>query len=177
MIPPQASLHTLKLHHPARLRRERRWEHVGQGYEHPCPWLGLPLQSATKPQQCHLQRKEGDTQLELSRPPLHSPQALQVPSCGSRGTGGDRGVFGGHTRLQFVVWGLFVADALPLFVQSKGRCNVCVTVTSATSRALHLGWTWAAGQPLLLWGDLLPSPATSGAGLQSSLAAPVPRST
>lgn len=85
---PQASLHTLELHHPARLRRDRRWEHVGQGYQHPFPWLLLPLQSASKPQQCHLQRKEGDTQLE---PPLHSPEALQVLSCGSHGTGGHRG--------------------------------------------------------------------------------------
>ena len=58
---PQPSLHTLKLDSPAGLRRQRRWQHVGQSYEQSFTWGLLPLQSPCKTQHRHLQRRAGET--------------------------------------------------------------------------------------------------------------------
>lgn len=176
MIPPQASLHTLELCHPARLRRERRWEHVGQGYEHPCPWLDLPLQSASKPQQCHLQRKEGDTQLELSRSPLHSPQPLQEWLTWHRG---DTGLFGGHRGCSLLFGVCLLLMLCPVCSEQRPQQGLRHGDTWH-QQGTAPGQGWAAGQPPLLWGICFPPLQQQDQhtpGHESVLAAPVPRST
>lgn len=98
VCPSQASLHTFELYHPARLRRDRRWKHIGQGDEHPFPWLFLPLQSASKPHQCHLQRKEGRGhsagahQSPFAQPSI-SHRPCRSPAVAHMAQGGDTGCF------------------------------------------------------------------------------------
>lgn len=104
----------------------------------PVPGCFCHFKVPAKPSSVTCRGRKGTLSWSPFAEPSISLRPCRSPAVAHVAQGVTHGVFWGQSRLQFVVWALFVADALPLFVQSKGHSAICVTVTPATSRTLHM---------------------------------------